>query len=85
MRGMARRAALGRAPASAANQLHALARQAGGHATLFRRHAGALPDVDAGVPVFSALDATQQRIQTALQAQFDPDGVFNTGRMHSPV
>jgi glycolate oxidase FAD binding subunit len=73
------------APASAAKQLHALARQAGGHATLFRRPAGALADVDAGVPFFGALDATQQRIQSALQAEFDPDGVFNTGRMHSPV
>jgi len=73
------------APASAASQLHALAAQAGGHASLFRRPAGALADVDAGVPVFSALDATQQRIQTALQAEFDPDGVFSTGRMHSPA
>lgn len=73
------------APASAARQLHALARQAAGHATLFRRPAGALADTDAGAPVFDALDATQQRIQTALQAQFDPDGVFNTGRMHSPA
>jgi glycolate oxidase FAD binding subunit len=73
------------APAAAASQLHALAKQAGGHASLFRRPAGALADVDAGVPVFSALDATQQRIQTALQAEFDPDGVFSTGRMHSPA
>jgi glycolate oxidase FAD binding subunit len=71
------------APASAANQLYALARQAGGHATLFRRPAGALADVDAGVPVFGALDATQQRIQSALQVEFDPDGVFNTGRLHA--
>jgi hypothetical protein len=31
------------------------------------------------------LEPTQQRIQTALQAEFDPDGVFNTGRMHSPA
>ena len=71
------------APASAANQLHALAAQAGGHASLFRRPAGALADSDAGAAVFAPLDATQQRIQTALQAEFDPDGVFNTGRLHA--
>ena len=73
------------APAAAAAQLHALAQRAGGHATLFRRPSGALADVDAGVPVYAALDATQARIQSALQAQFDPDGVFNTRRLHSVV
>ena len=73
------------APAAAGTQLHALARQAGGHATLFRRPAGDLADADAGAAVFAPLDATQQRIQTALQSEFDPDGVFNTGRMHSPA
>ena len=73
------------ASASAASQLHALAAQAGGHATLFRRPAGDLADADAGAAVFDALEPTQQRIQTALQAEFDPDGVFNTGRMHSPA
>ena len=73
------------APASAASQLHALAAQAGGHASLFRRPAGALADSDAGAAVFAPLGDTQQRIQTALQAEFDPDGVFNTGRLHSPA
>jgi glycolate oxidase FAD binding subunit len=73
------------APASAASQLHALALQASGHATLFRRPAGALADTDADAAVFAPLDATQQRIQTALQSEFDPDGVFNTGRLHSPA
>ena len=47
--------------------------------------AGALADADAGVPVFAPLEATQTRIQTALQHQFDPDGVFNTRRLHSVV
>jgi glycolate oxidase FAD binding subunit len=73
------------ASAAAASQLHAQARQAGGHATLFRRPAHALADTDVGAAVFDALEPTQQRIQTALQAEFDPDGVFNTGRMHSPA
>jgi glycolate oxidase FAD binding subunit len=71
------------APAFAAAQLHALAHNAGGHATLFRRPAGASADVNAGAPVFFAQDATQTRIQSALQQQFDPDGVFNTCRLHS--
>jgi len=71
------------APAAAASQLHALAQQSGGHATLFRRPAGALADTAAGGEVFAPLDATQARIQTALQQQFDPDGVFNTHRLHA--
>ena len=73
------------APASAAATLHAAARAAGGHATLFRRPAGALADVDVGVPVWSPLEAAAQRIHTALQSEFDPDGVFNTGRLHGPA
>jgi glycolate oxidase FAD binding subunit len=71
------------APVSAAAQLHALAQGAGGHATLFRRPAGALADADDSAPVFAAQDVTQSRIQSALQQQFDPDGVFNTRRLHS--
>ena len=71
------------APATAASQLHALAQRSGGHATLFRRPAGALADAPAGGQVFTPLDAAQERIQTALQHQFDPDGVFNTRRIHA--
>jgi len=70
------------APAAAAAQLHAQALRAGGHATLFRRPARALANQDAGAPVVATLDATQSRIQSALQLQFDPDGVFNTRRLH---
>lgn len=65
------------APAAAAAQLHAAARQAGGHASLFRR--GAATPLD--VPVFSPLAPVQQRIQRELKKQFDPAGVFNRGRM----
>ena len=65
------------APASAAAQLRQVADQAGGHATVFRRaQAGA-----SNTPVFSELPAVQQRIQRELQKQFDPHGVFNTGRL----
>jgi glycolate oxidase FAD binding subunit len=65
------------APLSAAAALRGVAAQAGGHATLFRvppNAVGALP------AVFSPLPAAQQRIQRELQQQFDPHGVFNTGR-----
>jgi glycolate oxidase FAD binding subunit len=71
------------APASAVAQLHAQAQRAGGHATLFRRPEGALANTDVGAPVFAVQDATQARIQSALQLQFDPDGVFNTRRLHA--
>jgi glycolate oxidase FAD binding subunit len=65
------------APASVDKQLREAAHAVGGHATLFRRaQAGALD-----TPVFSELPEVQQRIQRELQKQFDPHGVFNTGRL----
>jgi glycolate oxidase FAD binding subunit len=69
------------APASAAVALRELAQSLGGHATLFRasaKHA----EVDKAAGVNTPLDAVQQRIQQQLQKQFDPQGVFATGRMH---
>jgi glycolate oxidase FAD binding subunit len=65
------------APLSAAAELRAVAAQAGGHATLFRAPLQAPSDMP---QVFSPLPAAQQRIQRELQKQFDPHGVFNTGR-----
>ena len=69
------------APASAAVALRELAQTVGGHATLFRASA-AHADVDKAAGVNTPLDAVQQRIQQQLQKQFDPKGVFATGRMH---
>jgi len=68
------------APATAAAQLREAARAAGGHATLFRasRLGGS---ADKSVGVGTPLDAVQQRIQRELQKQFDPHGVFATGRL----
>ena len=65
------------APAEAHGELRSAAQAAGGHATLFRQaHTmNATPP-----PVFQPLPLAQQRIQQALQQQFDPKGVFNTGR-----
>jgi len=69
------------APASAAAALRELAKSVGGHATLFRasaKHA----EVDKVAGVNTPLDAVQERIQQQLQKQFDPQGVFATGRLH---
>jgi glycolate oxidase FAD binding subunit len=60
--------------AASAAQVRTAAQQAGGHATLFRAR-----DRSAGVfhPQFGAV----ARVQRELQRAFDPDGVFNTGRL----
>ena len=69
------------APASAAVALRELAQSLGGHATLFRASA-AHAQVDKAAGVNTPLATVQQRIQQQLQKQFDPKGVFATGRMH---
>ena len=58
-----------------AAELRAAAAQAGGHATLFRGAA-------AGDAVFTPPDATQLRLQQQLKRAFDPDGLFNRGRLY---
>ena len=68
------------APASAAATLRQAAARVGGHATLFR---GEPADRAAGV--FSPLAPAQRRIQLALQRQFDPQGVFDAGRLFGPA
>ena len=70
------------APASAAMALRELAQSVGGHATLFRASA-AHAAVDKAVGVNTPLAAVQQRIQKQLQQQFDPKGVFATGRLYA--
>jgi glycolate oxidase FAD binding subunit len=69
------------APAASGAQLRALAQQHGGHATLFRASATGGQADKSLAAVFTPLDAVQQRIQRGLQQQFDPAGVFATGRM----
>jgi glycolate oxidase FAD binding subunit len=69
------------APATAAAPLRELAQSVGGHATLFcasTTHAG----LDKIAGVNTPLGAVQDRIQQQLQKQFDPKGVFATGRLH---
>ncbi len=68
------------APAAAAAALREAAQRVGGHATLFR--ASLLGGTtDKAVGVITPPDAVQQRIQRELQKQFDPHGVFATGRL----
>ena len=69
------------APATAAVPLRELAQSVGGHATLFRASA-THAELDKIAGVNTPLDAVQDRIQQQLQKQFDPKGVFATGRMH---
>jgi glycolate oxidase FAD binding subunit len=69
------------APASAAVPLRELAQSVGGHASLFRASA-THAEVDKIAGVNTPLDAVQERIQRQLQQQFDPKGVFATGRLH---
>ena len=69
------------APATAAVPLRELAQSVGGHATLFRASA-THAELDKIAGVNTPLDTIQQRIQQQLQKQFDPKGVFATGRMH---
>lgn len=56
----------------------ALAKAAGGHATLFRRGDGHAP----ADGVFTPLDATLLRLHRNLKQSFDPAGLFNPGRLY---
>ena len=55
-----------------------LARQVGGHATLFR----ADDELKGKAGVFTPLDPVMSRIHKNLKATFDPQGIFNRGRMY---
>ena len=58
-----------------ADQVRAAAATAGGHATLYR-------SLDKSPGVFAPLSAPLARIQRDLLAAFDPDRVFNRGRLY---
>jgi glycolate oxidase FAD binding subunit len=55
-------------------QVRAAVQTVGGHATLFRAR-------DKSVGVFHPLPGANMRIQRELQRAFDPDGVFDHGRL----
>ena len=58
-----------------AEHMRECARQAGGHATLFRGG-------DRSTGVFTPLTAPIAAIHRRLKAQFDPAGIFNRGRLY---
>ena len=58
-----------------APQLREAVTQAGGHATLFRAR-------DRSAGVFSLLSPSLARIHREIKLAFDPDGVFNPGRLY---
>ncbi len=62
--------------ATQAATIRASVRAAGGHATLFRKGAGA-----GSVPVFEPLAPAIARIHERLKAAFDPAHIFNPGRL----
>jgi glycolate oxidase FAD binding subunit len=57
-----------------------IAHQFGGHATLFRARDKAA--AASGLGVFSPLKPPLDRIHQELKQAFDPDGVFNPGRLY---
>ncbi|MDU3773097.1 MAG: glycolate oxidase subunit GlcE, partial [Escherichia coli] len=57
------------------NQIHRIARNAGGHATRF----------SAGDGGFAPLPAPLFRYHQQLKQQLDPCGVFNPGRMYAEL
>jgi len=58
-----------------AQLLREAAARAGGHATLFRA-------TDKSAGAFAPLNAVQMRLHRGLKAAFDPQGIFNRGRMY---
>lgn len=58
-----------------AEQVRECAKQAGGHATLFRNG-------DRSAGAFTPLSAPLAAIHRRLKAQFDPVGIFNRGRLY---
>ncbi len=54
------------------------AKDAGGHATLFRSN-------EPGISVFHPLDPGMRKIHCALKEKFDPSGILNPGRLYSEM
>ena len=75
------RGTTGAAAPDEARQLRALAAAAGGHATLFR----ADDALKASVDVFQPLSSPLLKIHRNLKKAFDPNGVFNVGRMYPGI
>ena len=62
-----------------ARTLREAARRAGGRATLFR---GGTEEERRAAGVFHPLEPALAKLHRSLKASFDPDGIFNRGRMY---
>ena len=60
-----------------AARIREAARLGGGHATLFRGDAGDAP--------FAPLDRVSLKIHRRLKKTFDPEGIFNPGRLYAEL
>ena len=58
--------------------IRAIAKEAGGHATLFRNNTS-------GISVFHPLSSGMMKIHRALKMKFDPSGIFNPGRLYPEI
>ena len=61
-----------------AEAIRTTAKEAGGHATLFRHN-------QSGISVFHPLPSGMMKIHRALKEKFDPSGIFNPGRLYSEI
>ena len=61
-----------------AAEIRAMAKRAGGHATLFRAR-------DKSAAAFAPLDPVLLRLHRALKQAFDPAGIFNPGRLYAEL
>ncbi len=66
---------------ASAEAIRAQAKQAGGHATLFRGGSAAVRAAGAFTPLSAPVAAIHRR----LKAEFDPAGIFNRGRMYQDL
>ena len=71
-------------PRGQAGSVRAAARAAGGHATLFRR-AAAGEGAKAGAETFDSLSPALHKIHAALKREFDPQAIFNRGRLYADL
>jgi glycolate oxidase FAD binding subunit len=62
-------------------RIRAAVAEAHGHATLMR----APDDIRARTDVFAPLGAALMKVTSGIKQSFDPDGVFNAGRMYAGV
>ena len=70
------------APQSVAPQLRAVAAQAGGHATVFVAPESELAKSEAIFDTYTPLSEPLAAIHRQLKAEFDPQGIFNPGRLY---